>query len=62
MSSFRCAPRAIIAGWIVLAAGLSQAGAQSAPNTIADQESVFIDGQTFSVVPGYPKPDAAATI
>jgi hypothetical protein len=45
-----------------LAAGLSQAGAQSAPNTIADQESVFIDGQTFSVVPGYPKPDAAATI
>jgi hypothetical protein len=65
MSSFKYAPRAIIACWIGLAAGLSappQAHAQSAPDTIADQESVFIDGQTFSIVPGRPKPDAAATI
>ena len=65
MSSFKCAPTAIIACWIGLAAALSappQAHAQSMPNTIADRESVFIDGQTFSIVPGAPKPDAAATI
>jgi hypothetical protein len=66
MSSFKCAPRAIIAAWIGLAAGLfapPQAHAQQvAPGTIADQQSVFIDGQTFRIVPGQPKPDAGATI
>ena len=65
ISSFKYAPRAIIAGWIGLAVGLSpplQTRAQSAPDTIADQESVFIDGQTFSIVPGRPKADAAAAI
>jgi hypothetical protein len=65
MSGFKCAPRAIIAAWIGLAAGLSvspEARSQSAPITIGDQESVFVDGQTFSVVPGRPKPDAGAVI
>jgi hypothetical protein len=65
MSSFKRAPRAIIVAWIGLAAGLSappEARSQSAPVAIGDQESVFIDGKAFSVVPGLPKPDAAATI
>ena len=35
---------------------------QPAPITIGDQESLFIDGQNFKVLPGRPKPDAAATI
>jgi hypothetical protein len=70
MSSFHSAPRAIIAAWIGLAAGLSAppearsqpAPAQPGPGSIADQESIFIDGQTFEIVPGLAKPDAAATI
>jgi hypothetical protein len=65
MSSFKCAPRAIIAAWVGLAAGLSapsEARSQTAPGTIADLESVYIDGETFTIVPGHPKPDAAAAI
>jgi Putative metallopeptidase len=65
MSSFKCAPRAIIAAWIGLAAGFAaapQARSQPAPGIIGDQESVFIDGQTFTIVPGRPKPDAAPVI
>src|SRR6516162_11816772 len=65
MTSFKCAPRAIIAAWIGLAAGVSalpEARSQPAPGIIADQESVFIDGQSFSIVPGQAKPDAAAAI
>ena len=65
MTSFKCAPRAIIAALIGLAAGVSalpEAHSQPAPGIIADQESVFIDGQTFSIVPGQAKPDAAAAI
>jgi hypothetical protein len=65
MISFRCAARGVFAVWIGLAAGLSappQARSQPAPGTIADQDSVFIDGQTFAIVPGRAKPDAAATI
>jgi hypothetical protein len=65
MISFKCAPRAIIAACIGLAAGLSappEARSQLAPGTIADQQSLFIDGQTFKIVPGQAKPDAAASI
>ena len=65
MTSFKCAPRAIIVALIGLAAGVSalpEARSQPAPGIIADQESVFIDGQSFSIVPGQAKPDAAAAI
>ena len=65
MSSFKRAPRAIIAASIGLAAGLSvlpQARSQPAPGIVADQDSVFIDGQTFSTVPWRPTHDAAAAI
>jgi hypothetical protein len=65
MNSFKCAPWAIIAAWIGLAAGLSaplEARSQPAPGKIGDQDSIFIDGQTFNVVPGRAKPDTAATI
>jgi hypothetical protein len=43
MSSFKCAPRAIIAAWICLAAGLSapsEARSQAGPGTIADREQL----------------------
>jgi hypothetical protein len=65
MSSLKCPSAAIIASWIGLAGGLSappEARSEPACSSIADQESVFIDGQTFCVVPGRAKPDAAATI
>jgi hypothetical protein len=65
MSSFKCTRRAIIVAWIGLAAGLSappEARSQPPPGTFADQDSIFIDGKTFNIVPGRAKPDAAATI
>jgi hypothetical protein len=43
-------------------APLQAAWAQVAPGTIADGESIFIDGQTFKIAPGQAKPNAAATI
>jgi hypothetical protein len=65
MSSFKCVSRAVIAACIGLAAALSappEVRSQPAPGAIADQESVFIDGLTFAIVPGEAKPDAAAAI
>jgi hypothetical protein len=65
VNSFKCAPRAIIVAWISLASGLAaspEARSQPGSGTIADQESIFIDGQTFNIVPLPAKPDAAATI
>jgi hypothetical protein len=47
---FKCAPRAIIVAWISLASGLAappEARSEPGSGTIADQESIFIDGQTF---------------
>jgi hypothetical protein len=40
-------------------AGSPAARSQTVPDTIADQSSIFIDGQTFKIIPGKPKPDAA---
>src|SRR5258707_15505319 len=60
VSSFKCALRAIIVAWISLASGLAappEARSQPGSGTIADQESIFIDGQTFNIVPLPAKPD-----
>jgi hypothetical protein len=62
MSTFRYAPRAFIAVVMGLAASLSTSPAawsQAVPGTIADHDSIFIDGQTFKITPGEAKPDAA---
>src|SRR5258708_6274498 len=62
---FKCAPWAIIVAWISLASGLvapPEARSEPGSGTIADQESIFTDGQTFNIVPLPAKPDAAATI
>src|SRR5579871_4798034 len=61
VTSFKCMHQAFIAAWVALAVGVSaapEARSQSIPGTIADQESIFIDGQTFRVVPGRPRPDS----
>ncbi len=65
MSTFRYAPRAFIAVLIGLAAGFSTfpaAWSQVEPGTIADHDSIFVDGQTFKITPGQAKPDAADRI
>jgi hypothetical protein len=65
MTNFKCVHRTIVSVWIGLAAGVSvapEARSQPASSTIADQESIFIDPQTFSVVPGRARPDGGATI
>jgi hypothetical protein len=63
MSNFRCVCRGLFAAVIGLALAPFQAAwAQVAPGTIADGESIFIDGQNFKIAPGQAKPDAAATI
>ena len=62
MSSFRCrcVYRGLFAAVIGLALAPFQAAwAQVAPATIADGDSIFIDGQTFKIAPGQGKPDAA---
>jgi hypothetical protein len=65
MTNFKCVHRTIIAVWIGLAAGVSatpEARSQPASGTIADQESIFIDPQTFSIVPGRVRPDGLGAI
>jgi Putative metallopeptidase len=63
MSNFRCARRGLFAAVMGLALAPFQAAwAQVAPGTIADGDSIFIDGQTFKIAPGQAKPDAAAAI
>ena len=63
MSNFRWVCRGLFAVVIGLALAPFQAAwAQVAPGTIADGESIVIDGQTFKIAPGQAKPDAAATI
>jgi hypothetical protein len=63
MSNFRCVRRGLFATVMGLALAPFQAAwAQVAPGTIAEGESIFIDGQTFKIAPGQAKPDAAATI
>lgn len=65
MSSLRYAPRAFIAVVVGLAAGLSTlpaAWSQVAPGTIADHDSIFVDGQTFKITPGKAQSDAADRI
>jgi hypothetical protein len=59
------APRAFIAVVVGVAAGLATlpaAWSQVAPGTIADRESIFVDGQTFKITPAKEKPDTAYRI
>lgn len=65
MTSLKCVHRTFIAAWIGLVMGVlaaPQARSQALSGTIADQESIFIDGQTFSVVPGRARPDGLGAI
>jgi hypothetical protein len=65
MSTFRYAPRNVMAAVIGLAAGLATppaAWSQVLPGTIADHDSIFVDGQTFKITPGTARPDAADRI
>jgi hypothetical protein len=65
MSSLWCVRRGFFAAAVGLTAGLvpfEAAWAQVAPSTIADQDSIFIDGQSFKITPGTAKPDAAGRI
>jgi hypothetical protein len=59
----RGALRAFLAAMVGLASGISTlagARAQDAPGTIADHDSIFIDGKTFKVTSGKGKADAPA--
>jgi hypothetical protein len=65
MIRLRYVPRALQAGVVALAAAcaaLPTARAQTAPATITDHGSLFIDGETFAVTPGKARPDAADRI
>src|SRR5438045_2113265 len=65
MTTYRCRSRIFIAAVIALAAVLTippPAQSQSAPATIADQESILIDAEGFKVIPGHMRPDAANRI
>jgi hypothetical protein len=65
MSGLWCMPRGFFATAIGLAAGIAPfqvAWSQVAPGTIADRDSIFIDGQSFKITPGTAKPDAAGRI
>jgi hypothetical protein len=59
----RGALRAFLAAMVGLASGISTlvgAQAQNVPGTIADHDSIFIDGKTFKVTSGKGKADAPA--
>jgi hypothetical protein len=65
MTACRRRSRAFIAAVICSATVLMappSARSQSAPTTIADQESLFIDSEGFKVIPGHLRPDAANRI
>src|SRR5580692_6772329 len=65
MSGLWCMPRGFFPTVIGLAVGIAPfqvAWSQVAPGTIADQDSIFIDGQSFKITPGTAKPDAAGRI
>jgi hypothetical protein len=60
----RNAPRAFITAVVALAAGLLPfpTAWSQVPDTIADHDSIFIDGQTFKITPGTAKPDTVDRI
>jgi hypothetical protein len=65
MSGLWCMPRGFFPTVIGLAVGIAPfqvAWSQVAPGTIADRDSIFIDGQSFKITPGTAKPDAAGRI
>lgn len=59
------ASRTLIGAVVGLASGfsvLTEAHSQSAVDTIADNDSIFVDGKTFKVTPGKAKGDSSAQI
>jgi Putative metallopeptidase len=65
MQGLGSASRALFAAAVGLAAGFStsaMAQSQNPPGTIADNDSIFVDGKTFKITPGKAKGDAAAQI
>jgi hypothetical protein len=55
MQSLKCVSRGFIAGIVGLAAGFSTLAAAQSPGglgTIADNDSIFVDGTTFKITPG----------
>lgn len=65
MNSFWSALRSFMTAAIGLAAGLAglpAAWSQVEPGTIANHDSIFVDGQSFKVTPGKAKPDLADRI
>jgi hypothetical protein len=53
---------AAVAGIVASCSTLAVAQSQSAPGTLADNDSVFVDGKTFKITPGKAKGDASAQI
>jgi Putative metallopeptidase len=65
VTNIKCVQRTIVAVWIGLTVGVAaapQARSQTVSGTIADRESIFIDPQTFSIVPGRARPDGGGAI
>jgi hypothetical protein len=65
MTGCRTGWRPLIGAVVALAAGLQmpiEAHSQSAVGTIADNDSIFVDGKTFTVTPGKGKSDASSQI
>jgi len=65
MQNLKCASRAFIAGIVGLAAGFSTLAAAQSPGglgTIADNDSIFVDGTTFKITPGKAMGDASPQV
>jgi hypothetical protein len=65
MKSPKIVSRSLIGAMVGLASGfsvLTEAQSQSAVGTIADNDSIFVDGKTFEVTPGKAKGDLSAQI
>ena len=65
MKSPKIVSRTLIGAMVGLASGfsvLTEAQSQSAVGTIADNDSIFVDGKTFEVTPGKAKGDLSAQI
>src|SRR5262245_36014623 len=51
-----------IVGMASIASNLAMAQSQTLPATIADNDSIYIDGKTFAITPGRAKGDTSAQI
>jgi hypothetical protein len=62
MKSPKCASLALIAALASVLATVTAAQSQVTTGTIADNDSIFVDGQTFTITPGNAKGDASVPI